>query len=494
MKFIHSTFIFVVIFTSLLLAQRSENRQRSFNKTMVITLGGGLSVGQTDYLESNYGLNARGGIEYIFPTSSRNIWGIGLYGGMQKISGKVNLVLAPTEYKTDIFSIGLGFSYNYAIENHYFPYISGGVSYIQFYPKVFDGKRNTKNELVILDDNKSSISFDSEIGLRILLSQTVSLKGGLSFHYVNTDNLDYLTVMGSNKDFYTSGFLGISFSLFTVKDSDGDGIYDDVDKCPDKPEDFDGFQDEDGCPDLDNDGDGIPDIRDKCPNKAEDFDGFQDDDGCPDLDNDGDGIPDIKDKCPDKPEDFDGFEDKDGCPDLDNDKDGILDKNDKCPDKPETFNGYQDKDGCPDSVPVVKVKKPKTKPKKKIKKTNTPKPNPLKNAPRQFLLHGETTFVGRTATIRPEAYSELKRIVKTLKKYPTSRWRIEGHMDNQGDPNQIRDISSRRARAILNYFVSKGLSSNRFKAVGMGDSIPISSNSTAYGRMRNRRIVIIRTN
>ena len=65
-------------------------------------------------------------------------------------------------------------------------------------------------------------------------------------------------------------------------DRDGDGIPDNIDKCPDQPEDFDGFQDEDGCPDLDNDGDGIPDIRDKCPNEPETFNNYQDEDGCPD--------------------------------------------------------------------------------------------------------------------------------------------------------------------------------------------------------------------
>src|SRR5581483_9169557 len=76
-----------------------------------------------------------------------------------------------------------------------------------------------------------------------------------------------------------------------VKDSDGDGIPDDVDKCPNAPEDKDGFEDSDGCPDPDNDHDGIPDTIDKCPNEPEDVDGFQDQDGCPDPDNDGDGIP-----------------------------------------------------------------------------------------------------------------------------------------------------------------------------------------------------------
>jgi len=65
-------------------------------------------------------------------------------------------------------------------------------------------------------------------------------------------------------------------------DRDGDGIPDRLDKCPDQPEDKDGFQDADGCPDLDNDNDGIPDAKDKCPNEPETRNGYQDDDGCPD--------------------------------------------------------------------------------------------------------------------------------------------------------------------------------------------------------------------
>jgi hypothetical protein len=165
-------------------------------------------------------------------------------------------------------------------------------------------------------------------------------------------------------------------------DRDGDGIADSNDRCPNDPEDFDGFQDEDGCPDPDNDGDGVRDVDDRCPNQPgprgdgcpksvgtdrdgdgiadafdkcpdepEDKDGFQDADGCPDPDNDMDGIPDAKDQCPNEPEDKDGFQDEDGCPDPDNDKDGIPDVKDKCPNEPETFNGYQDEDGCPDRKP-----------------------------------------------------------------------------------------------------------------------------------------------
>jgi len=129
-------------------------------------------------------------------------------------------------------------------------------------------------------------------------------------------------------------------------DRDADGVADDVDRCPEEGEDYDGFMDDDGCPDPDNDRDGIRDVDDRCPNVAGPAP-----DGCPRAasgDRDADGIPDAKDKCPDDPEDRDGFQDEDGCPDPDNDHDGIPDTVDQCPNDAETFNGRNDADGCPD--------------------------------------------------------------------------------------------------------------------------------------------------
>lgn len=132
-------------------------------------------------------------------------------------------------------------------------------------------------------------------------------------------------------------------------DRDGDGIPDNVDACPTDAEDFDGFEDGDGCPEYDNDNDGIPDSADKCPNKAEDRDGFEDGDGCPEPDNDNDGIPDVADRCPNEPETMNGFNDLDGCPDIkDTDGDGVPDDKDQCPDEPEDTDGFEDTDGCPD--------------------------------------------------------------------------------------------------------------------------------------------------
>lgn len=178
----------------------------------------------------------------------------------------------------------------------------------------------------------------------------------------------------ANPDFRLFG--GLRFALAN-NDKDSDGIEDKADKCPEKPEDKDGFEDADGCPDVDNDADGLLDSVDKCPDQAEDLDGNQDQDGCPDPDNDadgildvddkcpdesgtvefsgcnapdsdGDGIVDPDDKCPDQAEDKDNFADHDGCPDLDNDQDLIVDTEDKCPDVAEDADGFEDQDGCPD--------------------------------------------------------------------------------------------------------------------------------------------------
>ena len=188
-------------------------------------------------------------------------------------------------------------------------------------------------------------------------------------------------------------------------DPDKDGIHGDKDKCPNDPEDKDGFQDEDGCPDPDNDGDGIPDATDKCPNEAEDKDGFQDEDGCPDLDNDGDGIPDAQDKCPNEPEDKDGFQDDDGCPDPDNDADGIPDANDKCPNEPETKNGYQDEDGCPDTIP------------EKMKAFSG-------------VIQG-INFRVNSADLLPASFATLDKAILVLQEFKDVKLEIQGHTDDQ---------------------------------------------------------------
>ncbi|HEX4419034.1 MAG TPA: OmpA family protein [Kofleriaceae bacterium] len=246
-------------------------------------------------------------------------------------------------------------------------------------------------------------------------------------------------------------------------DRDGDGIPDSVDACPDEPEDKDGFQDEDGCPDPDNDGDGIPDVDDKCPNEPEDKDGFQDADGCPDLDNDGDGIPDAIDKCPNEPEDKDGFEDEDGCPDDDNDGDGIPDAIDKCPNDPETVNGFEDADGCPD-----------------VRGTSGPE----ERADRLDLKGVPVTF-GRGA-LSPPARQLLNQVATLIKTHRLTI-RVEVHValgTRSGNPGAIaaqkrkdKQTAQQRAKLIADYLIGQGVSPQQLQAVGLGSDRPLGAAS-----------------
>ncbi|MDQ3336511.1 MAG: OmpA family protein [Myxococcota bacterium] len=247
-------------------------------------------------------------------------------------------------------------------------------------------------------------------------------------------------------------------------DTDGDGILDNVDKCPRVPEDLDGFEDSDGCPDEDNDKDGIADKIDACPNDPEDRDNFEDDDGCPDLDNDKDGIADKIDACPNDPEDKDGFEDDDGCPDLDNDKDGIPDKDDKCPNEPGV-----PPDGCPKKYTNVVV----TQTKIEIKQT--------------------VFFATNKATIKPVSFALLTEVAQAMKDNPTIKVDVEGHTDSQGNDRFNLKLSQKRAESVKKFLVGKGVAADRMVPKGYGENVPIADNRTADGRAQNRRVEFVIT-
>jgi hypothetical protein len=246
-------------------------------------------------------------------------------------------------------------------------------------------------------------------------------------------------------------------------DKDGDGIPDSVDVCPDEPEDKDGFQDEDGCPDPDNDGDGILDRDDQCPNEPEDKDGFQDDDGCPEPDNDNDGILDAADRCPNEPEDKDGFEDEDGCPDDDNDGDGFADKVDKCPNDPETVNGFEDDDGCPDvrgtSGPEERADRIDLKG-QPVAFTRGVLSGPSK----QLLAQVAALIKGRRLAIRVEVHVALGIKSANL-----------GQITAQKRRDKV--LSQQRAKQIAEYLASQGVTAPQVQAVGIGSDRPLGAAS-----------------
>jgi outer membrane protein OmpA-like peptidoglycan-associated protein len=297
-------------------------------------------------------------------------------------------------------------------------------------------------------------------------------------------------------------FVGFVFEP-AIGDRDGDGIKDDVDKCPDDPEDFDDFEDTDGCPDPDNDRDGILDVDDKCPNEPETKNGFQDEDGCPDsveLDRDGDGIPDDVDKCPDDPEDKDGFEDEDGCPDPDNDKDGILDVDDLCPNEPEDKDGFEDQDGCPDP----------DNDKDRILDVNDKCPNEPEtyngfededgcpDKGRVVVRRGKLEILDKIyfetdkAIIKPISYPILDAITATLKGNPQILlMEIQGHADERGDDDHNMKLTEDRSQAVKQYLIDHGVETDRLQAHGYGETKPVCKSHNEECWSKNRRVEFV---
>ncbi len=295
------------------------------------------------------------------------------------------------------------------------------------------------------------------------------------------------------------GMLGFIFEP-SIGDRDGDGYRDDTDECPNEPEDFDNFADEDGCPDPDNDrdgildvddecdmvpedrdgdadedgcpegnegdrdGDGILDADDQCPDDPEDRDGFEDEDGCPDPDNDRDGILDVDDLCPNDPEDRDGFQDEDGCPDPDNDADRILDTDDSCPNDPETYNGTEDEDGCPDRGPVI------------VTETGI-----------QILQ--QILFETDSAEILPQSFPIVDAVAATLVGNPQILFlEIQGHADERSSDDYNIRLTTDRAAAVLEAIVSRGIARDRLRSAGYGERCPVDPRHNAEAWDQNRRV------
>ncbi|HXN32097.1 MAG TPA: OmpA family protein, partial [Polyangiaceae bacterium] len=213
----------------------------------------------------------------------------------------------------------------------------------------------------------------------------------------------------------------------------------------------------------DTDGDGIPDEIDACPTEPEDHKDPDPLDGCPaPSDRDGDGIPDLYDKCPDQPEDKDGIDDFDGCPEDDADNDGIPDAKDACPKVPGQPDPDPKKNGCPRFIQleggVVRVLQ-------------------------------QVHFATGSATILADSFPMLMEIAQLLKANPTiKKMRIEGHTDSHGGADYNLDLSKRRAASVRSWVVEHGIDAGRLESEGYGLTRPIQTNDTDEGRAANRRV------
>jgi len=230
-------------------------------------------------------------------------------------------------------------------------------------------------------------------------------------------------------------------------DRDGDGVSDAEDHCP-----FDAGEDGQGCPFADGDCDGITDNVDACPAEA-----GGEANGCPSPDSDGDGVLDEADSCPNEAGDQ-----PDGCPVRDADGDGILDGDDKCKAEPETKNGFEDHDGCPDELPA------------EVKAFSG-------------VIQGIFFDTGK-ATIKSTSEAVLDNAAAVLLRYPDLRVEVVGHTDNKGNHDKNVELSRKRADAVRDYMVSKGVDAAHLEPRGAGPDEPMADNATKAGRAKNRRI------
>ncbi len=204
---------------------------------------------------------------------------------------------------------------------------------------------------------------------------------------------------------------------------------------------------------TDSDSDGVADAIDKCPGTPA---GVKVDAvGCP-LDSDKDGVADYLDKCPGTPA---GVKvDAVGCP-LDSDKDGVADYLDKCP-------------GTPAGIKVAASGCPIT----------------ILDAGAASWTFNNINFEVAKADIKPASYGILDEIAAALAANPQLKVLIEGHTDSTGARSFNMDLSNRRAKAVMNYLVAKGVSPFRLSATGYGPDRPIADNGTPLGRSKNRRV------
>lgn len=359
-------------------------------------------------------------------------------------------------------------------------------------------------------------------GIRLDLNRKWVLGLEVGLRPAFNDYVDGVSEAGNPDENDWWAFSGLTATMrFGEKDSDGDGVKDDSDKCPNTPglssvggcpdADLDGIPDaKDGCPEVageekfngcpDTDDDGVADNQDNCPNIAgerryrgcpdTDGDGIADPldicprlagvpslDGCPDAD--GDGITDADDACPN----LAGLESANGCPDTDGD--GFIDPTDKCPEIPGTaeFNGCPDTDGdgigdgddrCPSNVGPAR-------------NNGCPEIEEDDLATLQLAMKN-VRFRSSSNEILTLSYPIMDEVAEIMSRYPNYILTISGYSDNVGNDVANQNLSKRRAQSCYQYLLVKGVPGHRMSHTGYGETNPIADNKTPEGRAINRRV------
>ena len=355
---------------------------------------------------------------------------------------------------TDIANFSLNLKYK--LNNGYIINESSGVK-----PYIYAGPT------YLFDNHTEDIDVHAGVGSRFRISPSVDF-------FVEGGYIDGLELEGwGGKESHFKGTAGLVFSFREPKDSDGDGVWDRNDDCPDTPAGV--AVDENGCP-LDTDGDGIPDYKDECPNEA----GPAAFNGCPDTD--GDGIPDIKDECPEEA----GLAKFNGCPDTD--KDGVPDPKDECPDTPVGWK--VDAKGCPvdtdgDGVVDAEDECPT------VKGPASNNGCPVDTVPDAVENFTPVLFDTDKHFIRENEKVKLDTLISALKENNDYKLHIYGHADERASEAYNQELSEDRAASVASYFKENGISADRIVEVkGFGELRPAVPNTSPENMQKNRRVEI----
>jgi OOP family OmpA-OmpF porin len=397
---------------------------------------------------------------------------LGLQGSYVELKGTQN---AATFFNTNLVNVNLALKLKlnngWALKEDAFvqPYLLAAPGYVYM-------SREGQVRGTNVNENKSYVDLFGAAGLNFRITDGIGLFIQTGQHIPLNANIDGEPNRDSDKfdDRYLQHTVGVTFAFGKPKDTDGDGVPDRKDKCPNTPAGV--AVDPTGCP-LDGDADGVPDYQDKCPTEK----GLATLQGCPDRDNDG--VADADDACPDQA----GKPELKGCPDSDND--GIPDNVDKCPATP--AGTKVDASGCPvvvdqdaDGVLDPRDQCPGTPPGTRVDSVGCP----LAIDPAVQKLQVPIGFRTNSTIIERRSYPTANRIADAMKAHPDYQLRIIGHADSRGTEEYNQGLSLRRAEAVKTYFVNKGVESSRVITEGRGEAEPVAPNTTKSGQGRNRRV------